>query len=76
MSLNAADAETYAKLCKTPYGAEGFQGVCDFLVEALKHIPQVTASAVTVPGLDVAKVKELALRLGVQFREREYAEVG
>jgi TatD DNase family protein len=76
VSLNAADAETYDKLCQTPFGAAGFQGVCDFLSEAVKHIPQVTASAVTVPGLDVAKVKELAIKLGVEFREREYAEVG
>jgi TatD DNase family protein len=76
VSLNAADPETYGTLCNTPFGAAGFQGVCEFLKEALKYIPQVTASAVTVPGLDVAKVKELALSLGVEFREREYAEVG
>lgn len=76
VSLNAADAETYQRLCNSPYGAAGFQGVCDFLAEAVKYIPQVTASAVTVPGLDVAKVKKLALKLGVEFREREYAEVG
>jgi TatD DNase family protein len=76
VSLNAADADTYQALCNTPFGADGFQGVCDFLREAKHHIPQVTASAVTVPGLDVAKVKELAQTLGVEFREREYAEVG
>ena len=36
----------------------------------------VVATAVTVPGLDIARVKALAERLGVEFREREYAEVG
>jgi len=76
VSLNAADAATYARLCNTPYGAAGFQAVCDFLREAGKHIPQVTASAVTVPGLDIAAVRRLAEALGVEFREREYAEVG
>lgn len=76
VSLNAADAEDYDRLCNTPFGAAGFQGVCDFLREAPRHVPQVTASAVTVPGLDVQKVRELALSLGVEFREREYAEVG
>jgi TatD DNase family protein len=76
VSLNAADPETYQRLCNTPFGAAGFEGVCDFLREATLHIPQVTASAVTVPGLDVAKVRELAQTLGVEFREREYAEVG
>lgn len=76
VSLNAADAETYQTLCNTPFGPSGFQGVCDFLREATRHIPQVTASAVALPGLDVDKVRELALSLGVEFREREYAEVG
>uniref|UniRef100_C6E9C4 Hydrolase, TatD family n=1 Tax=Geobacter sp. (strain M21) TaxID=443144 RepID=C6E9C4_GEOSM len=76
VSLNAANAEDYQRLCNTPFGAAGFQGVCDFLKEAPKHVPQVTASAVTVPGLDVGKVRELALSLGVDYREREYAEVG
>jgi len=76
VSLNAADPETYARLCNTPFGAEGFQGVCEFLREAKRHIPQVVASAVALPGLDVARVRALAEELGVEYREREYAEVG
>ncbi|HJV34582.1 TatD family hydrolase [Geomonas sp.] len=76
VSLNAADPDTYQRLCNTPFGADGFRGVCDFLREAGKHIPKVVASAVTVPDLDVEKVKSLAEELGVEFREREYAEVG
>lgn len=76
VSLNAADPATYQKLCNTPFGDEGFQAVCDFLTEAKKHIPHVIASAVTVPGLDVEEVRLLAERLGVDFRVREYAEVG
>ena len=76
VSLNAADPQTYQSLCNTPFGAEGFQGVCDFLREAKHHVPQVTASAVALPGLDVAKVRKLAQTLGVEFREREYAELG
>jgi TatD DNase family protein len=76
VSLNAADAATYRKLCNTPFGDAGFQAVCDFLTEAKKHIPNVIASAVTVPGLDVESVRLLAEQLGVNFRVREYAEVG
>jgi len=76
VSLNAADAATYSALCHTPFGEAGFQGVCDFLREAVKHIPTVVATAVTVPGVDIAPIRQLALSLGVQFREREYAEVG
>jgi TatD DNase family protein len=76
VSLNAADPEAYHRLCHTPFGEAGFHGVCAFLREALRYIPDVTASAVTVPGLDIAPVKKLAESLGVKFREREYAEVG
>ena len=76
VSLNAPDAKTYAKLCNTPFGDAGFHAVCKFLREAKKHIPQVVASAVTVPGLDLAAIRKVAGSLGVEFREREYAEVG
>lgn len=76
VSLNAADSETYEKLCATPFGSAGFAGVCDFLIEAKKYIPTVVASAVTVPGLDIEAIRRLAESLGVIFREREYADVG
>jgi TatD DNase family protein len=76
VSLNAADPATYARLCHTPFGEAGFEGVCDFLRQAPRYIPQVIASAVTVPGLDITPVQQLADALGVTFREREYAEVG
>ncbi|HLO24852.1 MAG TPA: TatD family hydrolase [Geobacteraceae bacterium] len=76
VSLNAADPATYEKLCNTPFGTAGFHGVCQFLKDAPHYIPEVVATAVTVPGLDVAAVKRLAESLGVKFREREYAEVG
>jgi TatD DNase family protein len=76
VSLNAADATTYKRLCNTPYGEAGFAGVCAFIQEATRHIPLVIASAVVLPGLDVANVRELALSLGATFRERPYAEVG
>jgi TatD DNase family protein len=76
VSLNAADPETYARLCNTPFGPAGFPAICDFLREAKQHIPQVVASAVTLPGLDLDPIRTLAEDLGVEFREREYAEVG
>ena len=76
ISLNAADAATYGRLCNTPFGEAGFAGVCDFLREAPRYIPEVTATAVTVPGVDIEACRRLAESLGVQFRVREYAEVG
>ena len=76
VSLNAADAETYAQLCNTPFGDKGFYGVCSFLSEAKNYIPNVVATAVTVPRLNIAEIQRLAESLGVEFRAREYAEVG
>jgi TatD DNase family protein len=76
VSLNAADGETYLRLCNSPFGGKAFNGICQFLQEAKKHIPRVVASTVSVPGLNIAAVRDLAASLGVEFREREYAEVG
>jgi TatD DNase family protein len=76
VSLNASDSETYLRLCNSPFGGKAFNGICLFLQEAKKHIPRVVASAVNVPGLNTEAVRQLAASLGVEFREREYAEMG
>jgi len=76
VSLNAPDAATYGQVCNTPFGAADFDAVCAFIQEAQRHIPQVVASAVTVPGIDIDACRRLAESLGAEFRAREYAEVG
>ncbi|KAA0888025.1 TatD family hydrolase [Oryzomonas rubra] len=76
VSLNAPDSTTYDQICNTPFGDAGFEGVCDFIRAAREHIPQVVASAVTVPGVDIDACRRLAESLGVEFRVREYSEVG
>jgi TatD DNase family protein len=76
VSLNAPDAATYGQICNTPFGAAGFEAVCTFIQEAQQFIPQVVASAVTVPGIDIEACRRLAESLGAEFRAREYAEVG
>jgi TatD DNase family protein len=76
VSLNAPDAAVYGKLCNTPFGEAGFAAVCNFIQGATEFIPDVTATAVTVPGVDIAACRQLAESLGVQFRVREFSEVG
>jgi TatD DNase family protein len=76
VSLNAADAATYHKLCRSDYGERGYQAIKDFLVEAKKHISLVTATAVAMPGIDIAACRNIAEELQVEFRERVYNEVG
>lgn len=76
VSLNAPDAQTYGRLCNTPFDENGFAAVCDFIEQACQYIPEVVASAVTVPGVDIEACRHVAESLGATFRVREYAEVG
>jgi TatD family-associated radical SAM protein len=76
VSLNAADAETYARLCPSPHGTAAFAAVQDFLRRACGTIPDVAASAVAVPGLDEAACRRLAESLGARFRWRPYDRLG
>jgi len=76
VSLNAPDAATYQRICQSGFGEAGFAAILAFLREAPKHIPSVTATAVTLPGIDIAACRRLAFDLGVEFRERIFNEVG
>ncbi len=70
VSLNASDPATYIKLCDTPFGDKGFFGVCDFIRLAKQQIPNVIASVVDYPGVDLDACRALVLSLGVSFRVR------
>jgi TatD DNase family protein len=76
VSLNAPDAETYQRICRSEFGEQSYAAVKDFLIEAKKHIPTVTATAVTLPGIDIEACRQVARDLNVEFRERVYNEVG
>jgi TatD DNase family protein len=76
VSLNAPDAQAYQRLCRSKFGESGYEAVKAFLREASRHIPSVTATAVALPGIDMEACRKVASELGVEFREREYNEVG
>jgi len=77
VSLNAPDAQTYARICPNRYGAASFAALLDFLREAPKHVPKVSATAVALPGLDLDAIRRLAVSIpGVSFRLRPYDDVG
>ncbi|MDT8317253.1 MAG: YchF/TatD family DNA exonuclease [bacterium] len=76
VSLNADTAELYEKVCRPPFNG-AYEGVKSFIVEAKKHIPDVTASIVGLPNIDVEKCRNIVEgELGVRFRLRPYNEVG
>lgn len=76
VSLNAADAQTYQEICNSHFGPAGYAAVQEFLRLAPAYIPSVTATAVALPGLDLEACRQLAKQLGVEFRSRDYNEVG
>jgi len=77
VSLNAENAAKYHRLCRSPFGEAGFQGILDFIREAKKVIPEVVATIVEMPGVDVEACRQLAEdELGVKFKRRAYDEVG
>jgi TatD DNase family protein len=77
VSMNAGDAESYARICPNRYGAASFESLLDFLREAPRYVPSVTATAVALPGLDTDAIRRLAESIpGVVFRLRPYDEVG
>jgi TatD DNase family protein len=76
ISLNAQNAELYEKLTQPKFGAAAYDAVKEFIREAVKYIPDVTATVVSAPGVDVEACRKIAGELGAKFRVREYNVVG
>lgn len=76
ISLNAPDAQHYQQICQSSYGPDSYAAVKEFIRLAPRYIPEVIASAVTVPGIDIEACEQIATELGVEFRQRIYNEVG
>jgi TatD DNase family protein len=76
VSLNAADAATYAQHCPSRYGEAAYAAVKDFIRGCVGRIPDVAASAVALPGLEEAACRSVAESLGARFRWRPYDRLG
>jgi GTP 3',8-cyclase len=71
VSLNAQDKETYNQICK-PMFEDAYENVIEFIKKAKEEGIETEATAVTVPEVDLAKVRELAERIGVKLTVRQY----
>lgn len=71
VSLNAHDKETYNQICK-PVFEDAYENVLEFIKKAKEEGLETEATAVRIPEVDIAKVKELAERIGIKFAVREY----
>ena len=70
VSLNAHNEETYSRVCK-PQFQNSFQHVLEF-VEKAKGEFETEITTVTIPEVNVTKVRQLAAKMGVGFRVRKY----
>jgi TatD DNase family protein len=76
VSLNAQDAELYEKLSQPKFGPATYEAVKEFIRDAKNYIPEVTATVVSAPGVDVEACRRIAEELGAKYRVREYNVVG
>ncbi len=76
VSLNAQNSEIYEKLTQPKFGSITYETVKEFIREAKKYIPEVTATVVSAPGVDIEACRKIAEELGAKFRVREYNVVG
>ena len=75
VSLNAQNAELYEKISQPKFGPAAYDAVKEFIREAVKYIPDVTATVVPSRG-GRRGLPEDAAELGVKLRVREYNVVG
>ena len=77
ISLNAENAEIYNRLCRSEFGETAYDAVKDFIRAAAGTFPEVVATVVRVPEVNVQKCEEIAVKeLGAKFRVREFNVVG
>lgn len=76
VSLNAQNEEVYDRLSQPVYGSGTYDAVKEFIREAKKYIPDVIATVVAAPDVDIEACRNIAENLGAKFRLREYNVVG
>ena len=70
VSLNAADAETYDRICGSRFGESAYEHVLAFIRESVKAGLEVSVSVVDVPEIDIEAARGVARELGVPLRVR------
>ncbi|MEM3699637.1 MAG: TatD family nuclease-associated radical SAM protein [Candidatus Bathyarchaeia archaeon] len=70
VSLNAHNKEIYNQICKPAY-ENAFESILEFLEKAKGNF-ETEITAVAIPEVEISKVEEIAKKLGVKFRLREY----
>ncbi len=70
VSLNAHEEQTYREVCR-PSLENAFGSILEFIEKAKKAF-DVEITAVALPEVNLQKIGEIAEKMGVKFRVREY----
>lgn len=70
VSLNAQDGETYRRICNPLFGERAYPAMLDFARKVRKFVPHVVLSVVDYPGIDTRACRDLAEKMGTDFRLR------
>lgn len=71
ISLNAPDSDKYSEIMRVD--PELFNEVIEFAKSSKKYVSKVIMSAVNLDGIDLERVRNLAVNeIGAEFRAREY----
>ncbi len=70
VSLNAHNREVYNYVCR-PTFENAFESVLGFVERGAREI-DTEVTVVTIPEVDISRVKEMATKMGVRLRLREY----
>ena len=70
VSLNAHNRETYNYVCK-PKFENAYENVIKFIEKAKEQF-DTEITTVTIPEVSISEIKEMARKIGVKFRPREY----
>ncbi len=73
ISLNAADSDTYVKLCHPKFGENAYVGVLKFAREVVRYVPEVilTVNGGAIPPDDLARCADIAANIGAKFVIRD-----
>ena len=73
VSLNTHNRETYDKVCN-PNFENAYEKILEFIKKSIEEDIETEATAVTIPEVEIIKVKLLAERLGAKFSARQYIQ--
>ena len=73
VSLNTHNKVTYNEVCN-PNFENAYEKILEFIQKSLKENIETEVTAVTIPEVELIKVREIAERMGAKFSTRQYIQ--